>query len=354
MSWLDGISAGLTAGTQGAAGYMQGQQKGREDRDKATMQMLALLRQKRQDEQNALMASAQMGNLKSLDEERKARIDARLNPAAKPETFGTPFKGRDAEGEGFFERGNLGSNRRIEGVSPIPDRVADPNAGYNTRKQRVQVTNPDGTTTFKWLLPGEEATSAARVGGAAGGVGRPPTGEQLKSHGFARRMIAADPILRELEDAGKKTIGVEAARSVVPFASDAAANALSSPAQQQYRTAGKEFGSAQLRQESGAAIPDPEWKQIDDRYLRVLFDKRANIEQKRTARVLAVKMMVKAAGPSWSPEDAAAFNEYLAKIGETPPAPTGQLETKESMWNKFKAQGMTDSQATAAVKAARP
>ncbi len=70
MSWLDAISSGLTAGTQGAGAYLEGQRKGREEEDKRARQMIADLRQKRLDDDRRLMDQAQIGNLKSLAEDR--------------------------------------------------------------------------------------------------------------------------------------------------------------------------------------------------------------------------------------------------------------------------------------------
>jgi hypothetical protein len=73
MGFMDALSAGLTAGTQGAAGYMQGQERGRAENEKNTMAMLQLLRQKRLDEQNALLQGLQGQNIRS-------EIKARENP----------------------------------------------------------------------------------------------------------------------------------------------------------------------------------------------------------------------------------------------------------------------------------
>ena len=63
MSWLNGLSAALTAGTQGAAGYLEGQQKGRKEEEERTRQMVAAIRQKRQDELSELLTRANINRL---------------------------------------------------------------------------------------------------------------------------------------------------------------------------------------------------------------------------------------------------------------------------------------------------
>jgi hypothetical protein len=62
-SWLDGLSTALTAGTQGAASWLEGQQRGRKEADDRAKELAAALRQKRIDEQNELMQNAQIGKL---------------------------------------------------------------------------------------------------------------------------------------------------------------------------------------------------------------------------------------------------------------------------------------------------
>lgn len=63
MSWLDGLSTALTAGTKGASGWLEGQQRGRKEAEERAKELAAALRQKRIDEQNALLQNAQLGHL---------------------------------------------------------------------------------------------------------------------------------------------------------------------------------------------------------------------------------------------------------------------------------------------------
>lgn len=76
MSWLDGLSAALTAGTTGAAGWLEGQRKGQADADARAKQLYETLRQKRLDEQEELYRKAQMDRW-TKDEARQAAQDAR-------------------------------------------------------------------------------------------------------------------------------------------------------------------------------------------------------------------------------------------------------------------------------------
>lgn len=62
-SWLDGLSTALTAGTKGASGWLEGQQRGRKEAEDRAKEMAAMLRQKAIDEQNALLQNAQIAKL---------------------------------------------------------------------------------------------------------------------------------------------------------------------------------------------------------------------------------------------------------------------------------------------------
>jgi len=304
MSFLDFISSGLTAGTQGAAGYLQGQAKGRKEEDERARQVIADLRQKRIDEQNALMAQAQIGNLED-----------RLKPKpAEPFTLGQGQKRFGSDGKVIAEGAPEDPRNPIIG-SPEWRAAERFKAGLVPRddKTLVAVVGPDGKSPV--LVPRSQAAGMVPWEKASGGGGRLGTGnvEQSKSLGFARRMIAADRILRAKEKTGKPTVPVQAAKTV-PMIGDAASNLMSSTNQQAYDQAFQEWGSAQMRKESGAQINKEEWKQADKRYRRILFDKNATVKQKQDARLLATKMMVKAAGPGWTQEDQAELDVYLDEV----------------------------------------
>lgn len=90
---------------------------------------------------------------------------------------------------------------------------------------------------------------------------KPPSGDQFKAATFARRLEEAEKQFSELQDSGfDPTSYVNAAeRAVVPDA------ALSEPLKKQ-RQAERNFVTAQLRRESGAAISPSEFKTAEVQY----------------------------------------------------------------------------------------
>lgn len=91
---------------------------------------------------------------------------------------------------------------------------------------------------------------------------------------------------------GKMAQGVESAMNVLP-------GALGGPdeAQQQTAQARRNFISAVLRKESGAAIPPDEYANEERKYFPEIGDGPKAIQQKRDARELAIKALETQAGP---------------------------------------------------------
>jgi hypothetical protein len=91
---------------------------------------------------------------------------------------------------------------------------------------------------------------------------------------------------------GKMSQGVESAMNVLP-------GALGGPSEEQQQTAQarRNFISAVLRKESGAAIPPDEYANEEKKYFPEVGDLPKNIEQKRQARELAIKALEIQAGP---------------------------------------------------------
>lgn len=73
MAWLDALSAALTAGTTGAAGWLEGQRKGQLEADARAKELFEQLRQKRRDEQERLYQQAQMDRWQRDDERQQAQ-----------------------------------------------------------------------------------------------------------------------------------------------------------------------------------------------------------------------------------------------------------------------------------------
>lgn len=127
------------------------------------------------------------------------------------------------------------------------------------------------------------------------------TGEQSNAVAFGARALDAQNMLRQLEAAGTtNTNPVYRAVSGLPVVGGAlggAANFFNSDQQQSYEQAKRNFVSAILRKESGAAIADSEFANEEKKYFPQTGDSPATIEQKARARDLAIEAIKAQAGP---------------------------------------------------------
>jgi len=171
-----------------------------------------------------------------------------------------------------------------------------------------------GYTPLSQLSPkAQQEIEKARV--MEGIVPKPLTEAQGKSTAYGMRMEAANKILTDLEKKGVTNTGI--VRSAIggtvgltPFIGEKlqdATNALINPLpgvlggpsaeQQQVDQARRNFITAVLRQESGAAIAASEFANEEKKYFPQVGDTPEVIAQKQKARELAIKAMNIQAGP---------------------------------------------------------
>jgi len=169
-------------------------------------------------------------------------------------------------------------------------------------------------TPLSQLSPkAQQEIEKARV--IEGIVPKPLTEAQGKSTAYGMRMAEANKILTDLEKKGVTNTGI--VRSAIggtvgltPFVGEKlqeATNALINPLpgvlggpsaeQQQVDQARRNFITAVLRQESGAAIAASEFANEERKYFPQVGDTAEVIAQKQKARELAIKAMNIQAGP---------------------------------------------------------
>ena len=153
------------------------------------------------------------------------------------------------------------------------------------------------------------------AGGQPIAGGKPLTESQGNSTGFGIRAKEANQIAKDLENKGIKVPGttstvVSGIAGMTPFVGDKYAESAKSlfnvlpefagglsPEQQQNAQARKNFVSAVLRKESGAAISPQEYSNEERKYFPQLGDSDAVIKQKQSARDSAIKALEMQAGP---------------------------------------------------------
>ncbi|MDR5802128.1 hypothetical protein [Caballeronia sp. LZ001] len=146
------------------------------------------------------------------------------------------------------------------------------------------------------------------------------TGEQSNAVAFGARALDAQNTLRQLEAGGTNSGGRFAqglenlpwvggalsngvrSTATLPLGIGAAAQATIAPNEQQqsYEQAQRNFVSAVLRKESGAAISNDEYANEAKKYFPQPGDTPATIEQKARARDLAIEGLKAQAGPGSS------------------------------------------------------
>lgn len=143
-------------------------------------------------------------------------------------------------------------------------------------------------------------------------------------------------MLRQLEAGGTtNTNPIYRAASGLPVIGGAlggATNWLNSDQQQSYEQAKRNFVSAILRKESGAAIADSEFVNEDKKYFPQTGDSPATIEQKARARDLAIEALKAQAGPGASliPSIVANANQdYASQPRPGAPAPQQQPAARQ-------------------------
>lgn len=177
------------------------------------------------------------------------------------------------------------------------------------------VERDDGT-----FLIDTRTGQAKPVMGAGGqplmGGGKPLTETQSNAVAFGARAIAANKIASDLEDKGVTNTGIirtiaggivgqapivgEKLEQGVRSVFNPIPSVLGGPSgeQQQVDQARRNFISAVLRKESGAAIAPSEYANEEKKYFPQIGDTQKTIEQKQEARRLAIKALEAQAGPS--------------------------------------------------------
>jgi hypothetical protein len=153
--------------------------------------------------------------------------------------------------------------------------------------------------------------------------GKPMTETQSNATAFGMRAVESNRILKDIENAGTRTTGgirtvVAGTLGAIPLVGEnlsdtakAALNFTASTAQQQTDQARRNFVTAILRKESGAAIAPSEYANEEKKYFPQIGDTQKTIDQKQEARKLAIKALEAQAGPSGTRQ----INKNVNEIG---------------------------------------
>ena len=179
-----------------------------------------------------------------------------------------------------------------------------------------QVVERDDGTFLVDTRTGQARPITGQGGQPLTGGGKPLTEAQGNSVAFGARAIESNRIATDLEKQGFRNTGairtaIGGIAGMTPFVGEqleqgvrSTFNVLpsiaggTSPEQQQVEQARRNFVSAVLRKESGAAIGVDEYKNEERKYFPQAGDTDAVIKQKQEARKLAIEALKAQAGPS--------------------------------------------------------
>jgi hypothetical protein len=166
--------------------------------------------------------------------------------------------------------------------------------------------------------------------------GKPMTETQSNATAFGMRAVEANKILKDIEKSGTTTTGgirnvVSGTLGAIPLVGEnlesksySALNFLSSADQQKTDQARRNFVTAILRKESGAAISPSEFSNEEKKYFPQIGDSNKVIKQKQEARDLAIKALEVQAGPTGAKSIKAQQNQSQPKLRYNPQ--TGAFE----------------------------
>jgi len=154
--------------------------------------------------------------------------------------------------------------------------------------------------------------------------GKPMTESQSNATAFGKRAAEANNLLKNIENSGTTTSGgfrtvVSGTLGAIPLVGEnlesksySALNFTASDKQQQTDQARRNFITAILRKESGAAIAASEFANEEKKYFPQIGDSDKVIKQKQQARDLAIKALEVQAGPTGARSIKAQQNLQLA------------------------------------------
>jgi hypothetical protein len=203
----------------------------------------------------------------------------------------------------LHEDARSGANRAAEDARAAAGRAVtirgqDLEAGRSNKPQLVDVPNADGTTTKKWIIPGQ--IEGPTVGTSPAGAKLSETQGNAKAFGL--RAQDANATLESMISGPNAydPTGIGARKDALT--AGGTFNNLASDAGQKYQNVAKAFIAPILRKESGAAISESEWASAKQLYIPIPGDSATVLEQKARNRADAIEGLKVQAGPTGLPD----------------------------------------------------
>lgn len=234
-------------------------------------------------QQSLTVAQQAEQRLKALQEQRAAEMHGpQLTKAQADASLATATAAGQAPIQPA-DQARLGMQEQQLAETKRHNRILE--ARGDDKERLVQVAGPNGEAI--WVRESEA------VGRPAAQAARSITGQERQALAFYNRMKESVDTIAGVEDAvAKAGIGTQARLTFAP-------NWAQSEQGQIYNQARRAFTEARLRKESGAAIPEHEYKNDERTYFAQPGDTPKVIEQKRKARENVMNGVANSAGRAY-------------------------------------------------------
>lgn len=237
---------------------------------------------------NAMPVLEAMKTLAPKIEERSGAQVPVTTDVTGRQTVGAPvgFKAQTEAGKAAQDQANAILTPEEAAALKLKATTHSPGVTVNTGEKLPPGWRKDPNDPNRWIpIPGGPHDANSKD--------KPLTEAQGNALGFGVRAREADVILNELEAGGANVAGgLQRVASSVP----GVGNYMTPEALQKYDQAKRNFVSAVLRKESGAAISAAEFANEDKKYFPQPGDKPEVIQQKRDARKTAIGVLQIQAG----------------------------------------------------------
>lgn len=191
--------------------------------------------------------------------------------------------------------------------------------------QLITTTDASGNQVQRFVSPQEGATY--------GKAEEKPNDAQTQAAGFGKRALASSAIVEGLMQEGYDPSSASKLKNKVPVLG----NFMASSDDQSFDQAKRDFISAVLRKESGAAISDTEYANEDKKYFPQPGDNPQVMAQKAEARQRAIATLQAQAGKSWEKVGDVATGKRTGASGnwgEAVAAPQSKVDSKVADYAK--------------------
>lgn len=183
-------------------------------------------------------------------------------------------------------------------------------------KEQIQTEKAQRANIYNTIANRNADNARQNAAALLPGGGKPPTEGQITNAGYADRINQANTIVDSKADVFKK---MNYAQFKLAESNNILANTMLTPDQRQVAQAMRNFITAKLRKESGAAIAQSEFDDARLQYFPTLRDDEQTIANKKTLRDSVLNNLVVGSGNAYAPTPIPTKWDEVTGVKETIP-----------------------------------